>query len=91
MKHTPGPWTCISAEFGKVEEGTIKFEVKMNEQIICKADANLIAAAPDMYDALNAIANMQVQETTNHQELSALCISIARITLEKIKIERGKQ
>ncbi len=49
MEHTKGPWECLSAEFG--EEGTIKFEVKMTEQVICKADANLIAAAPDLLEA----------------------------------------
>lgn len=39
--------------------------------------------APSMYDALWAIANMQVQEETDKGEVLALCMSIARIELEK--------
>jgi hypothetical protein len=32
--------------------------------------------------ALEAIANMQVQESTDFRELAALCMSIANITLQ---------
>ena len=34
-------------------------------------------------DSLRAIADMQVQETTDFRELAALCISIAKIELAK--------
>ena len=44
---------------------------------------NLIAAAPSMYGALLAIANMQVQKETDKGEVLALCMSIARLELEK--------
>jgi hypothetical protein len=42
--------------------------------------------AQSMYDALWAIANMQVQEHTNKGEVLALCMSIARIELEKCRM-----
>ena len=50
-----------------------------------QANARLIAASPSMYDALAAIANMQVQETTDFRELAALCISIAHIEIAKLE------
>jgi len=46
-------------------------------------DAHLIAAAPDLYDACRAIADMKIDETTNHAELAVLCIAIARSTIAK--------
>jgi hypothetical protein len=46
-------------------------------------NVRLMAAAPSMYDALCAIANMQIQEETDKGEVLALCMSIARIELEK--------
>lgn len=49
------------------------------------ANARLIAAAPSMYDALAAIANMQTQETTEWWELATLCISIAKIEIAKLE------
>lgn len=38
-----------------------------------------------MCDALWAIANMQVNASTNKEEVLALCMSIARLELEKLK------
>jgi len=38
-------------------------------------------------DALWAIANMQIIESTNKSEVLALCVSIAKIELEKINVE----
>jgi hypothetical protein len=50
VEHTPGPWTVLAAEFkGK---GIVAYEIKMPEATISKANADLIAAAPDMLAAL---------------------------------------
>ncbi len=38
-------------------------------------------------DALWAIANMQILETTDRGEVLALCMSIARLELEKCSTE----
>ena len=37
-----------------------------------------------MKRALEAIAGMQVDKNTNHRELSALCIAIAKIELGRL-------
>ena len=62
-----------------------------HNDLICKlshaANVRLIAAAPSMYDALWAIANMQVQEETDKGEVLALCMSIARLELEKCSVD----
>jgi hypothetical protein len=64
-------------------------EHKVNDKLASKEDTmnnftNKIAQS--MYDALWAIANMQVQEHTNKGEVLALCMSIARIELEKCRM-----
>lgn len=41
-----------------------------------------------MYDALWAIANMQIQEDTDKGEVLALCMAIARLELEKCSTDR---
>jgi len=43
-------------------------------------------ALKSAHDALWAIANMQVQEETDKGEVLALCMSIARLELEKCSI-----
>ena len=43
------------------------------------------ATPPSMFDALENIANMQITEHTDTAEALALCISIARLELEKLK------
>ena len=44
-------------------------------------------AIKSAHDALWAIANMQIIESTNKSEVLALCVSIAKIELEKINVE----
>ena len=54
-KWTPGPWGVIGATLG--EEGafavpTVLYEIAARDMVASQANANLIAAAPDLYDAL---------------------------------------
>ena len=51
-KFTPGPWEVIGAEF--TEHGAC-YEIVMPENVISKANACLIAAAPEMYELLTNI------------------------------------
>lgn len=97
-KHTPGPWTIYNhagTNSGHYD-GYLKSDIRAGADLIhirqsvagntfprLAANVRLIAAAPSMYDALWAIANMQVQEETDKGEVLALCMSIARIELEK--------
>lgn len=48
-----------------------------------KDDARLIAAAPDMLAALRAIAGMRMDNRTDHAQLLALCVSTARVAIER--------
>jgi hypothetical protein len=97
---TPGPWKATKTsshvyhDAGNEHDGVIcKMAHAGSLQWACKdpsslentANARLIAASPSMYDALAAIANMQVQETTDFRELAALCISIAHIEIAKLE------
>lgn len=46
-----------------------------------EANGRLMVKAPEMQQALDAIAAMKVDETTDHAQLSALCIAIARAAI----------
>ncbi len=52
-KHTPGPWTTEGADItnGYPEQGARVF---IAEKVFSEHDATLIAAAPAMYEALQA-------------------------------------
>ena len=50
--HTPGPWTVVAIDWG--ETGNARLELK-EIQRTGMADARLIAAAPDLLAALQAL------------------------------------
>ena len=97
-KHTPGPWTIYNhagTDSGHYD-GYLKSDIRAGADLIhirqskagntfprMAANVRLMAAAPSMYDALWAIANMQIREDTDKGEVLALCMSIARLELEK--------
>ena len=99
MKHTPGPWIVDIEKHGGNWDYKIRTVKPHNSvsgfgkhiatvngifQAMGQDNARLIAAAPSMKDALWAIANMQVTKHTNKAEVLALCMSIAKIEMEKI-------
>ena len=69
MNHTKGPWEIEhdSEDWGQwLEIGPARIYYRWNdkeEESQAKADANLIAAAPEMYEALMAIKNGLEQTT----------------------------
>ncbi len=97
-KHTPGPWSIYNhgdSNQGHYD-GYLKTDIRAGAGLIhvlqsvagntfqrLAANVHLMAAAPSMRDALWAIANMQVKEETDKGEALALCMSIARLELEK--------
>ena len=50
-----------------------------------EANACLIVQAPARLAALEAIAKMHVDDDTDHAQLSALCIAIARVASKKAR------
>jgi len=52
--HTPGPWTCDGCEvYGSgIQVGSIYPAVTADEEMMVEANANLIAAAPELLAAL---------------------------------------
>ena len=88
-KHTPRPWRITKGSHKIIDdEGDCIFRVYGDPDEERIANARLITAAPEMKDALESIACMYIRPDTNHQELSALCMAIARTALEKA--ERGE-
>jgi hypothetical protein len=98
-KHTPGPWSIYNDNGVNNTghyDGYLKTDIKAGSNLIhirqsiagntfpeLSANVRLLANAPSMRDALCAIANMQITETTDKNEVLALCMSIAKLELEK--------
>jgi len=85
-KHTPGPWkwdghieqAIITADSG--EEVLWGCGCCDSPRLLCTADGHLIAAAPELLEALKEIANMAVPvQKTEHR--------IARAAIAKAKGE----
>lgn len=56
-KHTPGPWTVVSDhDWHSGQKYGVKDVVPLNHTIT-EANANLIAAAPDLLEVLEGIIN----------------------------------
>lgn len=59
-KHTPGPWAASS--WGKAGDGEWMVETESVDQMICEtlseANAKFIAAAPEMLEALEGLADL---------------------------------
>ena len=53
-QHTPGPWTVVAIDWA--ETGNARFEIKGIRRT-GMADARLIAAAPDLLEALQSVLN----------------------------------
>ena len=100
-RHTPGPWTIYNhagtTNSGHYD-GYLKSDIQAGADLIhirqsaagntfprLAANVRLMAAAPSMYDALEAIANMQVNEETDKGEVLARCMSIASIALLELE------
>lgn len=68
VKHTPGPWVVNqdedknyrsigSAGWYGLAQVVVRFEGERNDDVTGLANARLIAAAPEMYNALKIIEN----------------------------------
>jgi len=99
VKHTPGPWHYL--DIGEVvpsdDDGFPHAELRIcfmatpgvdpaaSDRI--SANANLIAASPDLYDALEAILKVRVEGWENIWAGANRCQDIARAALAKARGE----
>lgn len=73
MKHTPGPWTAISSDRGVLIDSPTAMVAKVPfSGSQADADGQLIAAAPDLLEALERVLN-------------DFCSSKFEVSLESIK------
>ena len=101
VKHTPGPWECGVGDEGEAQvygsngyqriilASTENFRIATAES---KANARLIAAAPDLLAALKLWKGVKDSEAWAIEEVSGLCADNYATTendvLEKIMEER---
>ena len=59
MKHTPGPWRAVETPYGPIdifgasaESVVTVYRSDSRDPVMRRANARLIAAAPEMYEAL---------------------------------------
>lgn len=62
-KHTPGPWDCVPTSYHahdyrliKPDKTPLPYRAEANDHSEARANARLIAAAPDLLAALEVIA-----------------------------------
>jgi len=101
QKHTPGPWTIYNhteTNSGHYD-GYLKSDIQAGADLIhirqsvagntfprLAANVRLMAAAPSMYEALWAIANIQVQGEETDKEVLAKCKDLALRALQQDRI-----
>lgn len=90
FKGTPGPWINVGGWVNAVDNGIIcsLSAVSMKPEDIDDANANLIAAAPEMLDALIKIVKMNQQyaidkygDVRKAEEIA--CVRTARAAINK--------
>ena len=95
MKFTPGPW-IISRELSELSIGPVKDDADVcvlrsgliEGREIPWADAFLIAAAPDLYAALDGLASfVLLWESASGTSLSGELLPAARAALKKARGE----
>jgi len=84
-KHTPGPWRCECAEFTsdpEAEPGEVLYHVVMPKPEISKANADLIAAAPELLEAAEAFLGCLPADMSIWR---ALGLDTSRLTMARMK------
>ena len=84
MRHTPGPW--YTAGTGS-HQGLIIAEVTGENVAVTydARDASLVAAAPDMLEALRAIAGLQRCDAKEWSDLVYRAKDLAREVITKVE------
>lgn len=85
MKHTPGPWSVDSHGGVAVIPGEAEIDTRAGTEV-GRANARLIAAAPEMYGALKDLVSLiQHWRETGAPNLGAIMAAqeVAQLVLEK--------
>ena len=88
--HTPGPWQVRHAEglFAIASEGGWVATMDGEDENVDRANARLIAAAPDLYDALKAAESalaVAASYRDDHKALMQVTLDNARDVLAKAR------
>lgn len=70
-KHTPGPWVVVRRRDGLAVTGC--GVVLFGDQEESAADANLIAAAPELYDSMLELLDSHQREEPHHEDMCPVC------------------
>ena len=86
-KHTPGPWTVVAIDWA--ETGNARFEIKGIRRT-GMADASLIAAAPEMLAALQAVlAEIDGPDRPHSTDSWLPSHLVDQVRLAMVKVEGG--
>ena len=81
-KHTPGPWEFLDNSLvgPKIDDKPVWLRpvILRSETGVAKADANLIAAAPDLLEALETLVRNGTRSTLEDWEAAMVAIAKAR-------------
>jgi hypothetical protein len=93
-KHTPGPWKIATDKDGNLIHGVVTNETHIasvggdyQTDELRQANTRLIAAAPDMLEALERIAHIEANRigVSTWKDLASESIDIARAAVAKAK------
>ena len=89
MSHTPGPWKVDRPYIRGAGRAIASLEPGRNEGEDA-ANARLIAAAPELYEALEAAYLVLTSQKTRLEE-HADAVTLARAALAKVRADEGKE
>lgn len=80
MKHTQGPWAKSDHIYGADGKRVASYQMVSRDDEINEANGDLIAAAPELLDALRPFANFACEKPHVSEPLCYNCIARAAIS-----------
>ena len=82
-KHTPGPWRYVDGYFNcEVRVGNkIVLSYEHNPSDENRANARLVAAAPELLEVLERIANLKLSQFMGPHDMAMTCVLLARAAI----------
>lgn len=83
-KHTPGPWTVVNCIYVQSPDGIdVAVTVRHRKSFPWRENARLIAAAPELLEALELLLKWSNPIVSEH----AQCVEFAKATVAKAKLK----